>query len=153
MGQPIFPGETGVDQFVSIAKMLGTPTRDQVVAMNPDYMEYAFPHVDPQPWSKAFRPGTPADVVDYVAKLLVYDPRARPTALQCCAHALFDGLREQSTQVSSTVPLPDHLFTFTREEVAMMDAELTEKLVPSWYRHGSGAAKVVVEDSAPVSLA
>ena len=28
LGQPIFPGESGVDQIVEIIKILGTPTRD-----------------------------------------------------------------------------------------------------------------------------
>lgn len=28
LGQPLFPGESGVDQLVEIIKVLGTPTRD-----------------------------------------------------------------------------------------------------------------------------
>lgn len=28
MGQPIFPGESGVDQLVEIIKVLGTPTKE-----------------------------------------------------------------------------------------------------------------------------
>lgn len=30
LGQPLFPGESGVDQLVEIIKVLGTPTRDQI---------------------------------------------------------------------------------------------------------------------------
>jgi len=30
LGQPIFPGDSGVDQLVEIIKVLGTPTREQV---------------------------------------------------------------------------------------------------------------------------
>jgi hypothetical protein len=40
LGQPIFPGESGVDQLVEIIKILGTPSREQILAMNPDYKEY-----------------------------------------------------------------------------------------------------------------
>ena len=29
LGQPIFPGDSGVDQLVEIIKVLGTPTREQ----------------------------------------------------------------------------------------------------------------------------
>ena len=36
LGQPLFPGGSGVDQLVEIVKILGTPTREQVVAMNPE---------------------------------------------------------------------------------------------------------------------
>lgn len=28
LGQPLFPGESGVDQLVEIIKVLGTPTRE-----------------------------------------------------------------------------------------------------------------------------
>lgn len=36
LGRPLFPGGSGVDQLVEIVKILGTPTKEQVVAMNPD---------------------------------------------------------------------------------------------------------------------
>jgi len=153
LGQPIFPGESGVDQLVEIIKVLGTPTREELMAMNPNYTEFKFPHVNPHPWSKVFRSRTPADTVDYVAKLLVYDPKRRPSGLQCCTHSLFDDLRDQNTRISSTKPLPDHLFTFSREEQAMMDAELREKLIPSWHRRPGSAAKFAEEGAAPVSPA
>ena len=35
LGQPLFPGESGIDQLVEIIKVLGTPTRDQIKTMNP----------------------------------------------------------------------------------------------------------------------
>ena len=43
LGQPLFPGESGVDQLVEIIKVLGTPTRDQIHSMNPNYSEFKFP--------------------------------------------------------------------------------------------------------------
>lgn len=43
LGQPIFPGESGVDQLVEIIKILGTPSRENIIAMNPNYKEYRFP--------------------------------------------------------------------------------------------------------------
>ena len=30
LGQPIFPGESGVDQLVEIIKILGTPAKEQI---------------------------------------------------------------------------------------------------------------------------
>jgi serine/threonine protein kinase len=30
LGQPLFPGESGVDQLVEIIKVLGTPTRSVI---------------------------------------------------------------------------------------------------------------------------
>ena len=47
LGQPLFPGESGIDQLVEIIKVLGTPTRDQIRTMNPNYMEHKFPQIKP----------------------------------------------------------------------------------------------------------
>jgi len=52
LGQPIFPGDSGVDQLVEIIKVLGTPTRDQIREMNPNYTEFKFPQIKSHPWQK-----------------------------------------------------------------------------------------------------
>lgn len=52
LGQPLFPGESGVDQLVEIIKILGTPTREQIKAMNQNYTEFKFPAIKAHPWSK-----------------------------------------------------------------------------------------------------
>lgn len=36
LGQPLFPGESGVDQLVEIIKVLGTPSKENIVKMNPN---------------------------------------------------------------------------------------------------------------------
>lgn len=54
LGQPLFPGESGVDQLVEIIKVLGTPTREQIKNMNPNYTEYKFPQIKACPWNKVF---------------------------------------------------------------------------------------------------
>lgn len=40
LGQPLFPGESGIDQLVEIIKVLGTPTRDQIKTMNPNVSRF-----------------------------------------------------------------------------------------------------------------
>ena len=55
LGQPLFPGESGIDQLVEIIKVLGTPTREQIKTMNPNYMEHKFPQIKPHPFSKVCR--------------------------------------------------------------------------------------------------
>ena len=52
LGQPLFPGESGIDQLVEIIKVLGTPTREQIRTMNPNYMEHKFPQIKPHPFNK-----------------------------------------------------------------------------------------------------
>ena len=52
LGQPLFPGESGIDQLVEIIKVLGTPSREQIKTMNPNYMEHKFPQIKPHPFPK-----------------------------------------------------------------------------------------------------
>lgn len=56
LGQPIFPGDSGVDQLVEIIKVLGTPTREQIREMNPNYTEFKFPQIKSHPWQKVTGP-------------------------------------------------------------------------------------------------
>ncbi len=52
LGQPIFPGDSGVDQLVEIIKVLGTPTKEQSRQMNSNYTEFKFPQIKAHPWHK-----------------------------------------------------------------------------------------------------
>ncbi|GMP81306.1 hypothetical protein CsSME_00036061 [Camellia sinensis var. sinensis] len=52
--QPLFPGESGVDQLVEIIKVLGTPTREEIKCMNPNYIEFKLPQTKPHPWHKGW---------------------------------------------------------------------------------------------------
>lgn len=80
LGQPLFPGESGVDQLVEIIKVLGTPQREEIEAMNPNYTEFQFPQIKAHSWNKIFRSRTPPEAIDLLEKMLVYDPKryARP---------------------------------------------------------------------------
>lgn len=55
LGQPLFPGDSGVDQLVEIIKVLGTPAKEQIVSMNQNYTNYKFPEIKPHPWPKVFK--------------------------------------------------------------------------------------------------
>ena len=41
-----------MDQLVEIIKVLGTPTREEIKAMNPNYTEFKFPQIKAHPWNK-----------------------------------------------------------------------------------------------------
>ena len=82
IGSPIFPGSSGVDQLVEIIKVLGTPTKDELKSMNPNYQEFKFPQIRPHPWNNVFKPTTPADAIDAVGQMLKYVPDLRPKAIE-----------------------------------------------------------------------
>ena len=62
-----------------------------------------------------FRHRTPREAIDFVASLLQYDPKARPTPLGGLLNPYFDELRDPNTKLPNGGPLPD-LFNFTQEE-------------------------------------
>jgi len=129
LGQPIFPGDSGVDQLVEIIKVLGTPTREQIKEMNPNYTEFKFPQIKSHPWPKVFRARTSPEAIDLVSRLLEYTPSARITPLQACAHTLFDELREPGTKLPSGRDLPP-LYNFTEHELKVCPS-LNSQLMPA----------------------
>ena len=82
MGTPLFPGASGVDQLVEIIKILGTPSRDELKSMNPNYQEFKFPQIKAQAWSNLFRSSTPPEAKDLVQIMLTYTPTLRCKAIE-----------------------------------------------------------------------
>uniref|UniRef100_A0A8C6X3W3 [tau protein] kinase n=1 Tax=Naja naja TaxID=35670 RepID=A0A8C6X3W3_NAJNA len=112
LGQPIFPGDSGVDQLVEIIKVLGTPTREQIREMNPNYTEFKFPQIKAHPWIKVFKPRTPLEAISLCSRLLEYTPATRLSPLEACANSFFDELREPNARLPNGRDLPP-LFNFS----------------------------------------
>ncbi|KAF5122606.1 Protein kinase gsk3 [Metarhizium anisopliae] len=135
LGQPLFPGESGIDQLVEIIKVLGTPTREQIRTMNPNYMEHKFPQIKPHPFNKVFRKAD-ASAIDLIARLLEYTPTERQSAIDAMVHPFFDELRDPGTKLPDSRhgsgqlrDLPA-LFDFTRHELSIAP-HLNAQLVPA----------------------
>ncbi|CAG8665727.1 2094_t:CDS:2, partial [Scutellospora calospora] len=128
IGKPLFPGESGIDQLVEIIKVLGTPTREQIKTMNPNYMEHKFPQIKPHPFSKVFRARTPPEAIDLISRLLEYTPPNRLTAVEAMCHPFFDELRNPETRLPNGKELPK-LFDFTEQELSIRN-DLISQLVP-----------------------
>ena len=133
LGQPLFPGESGVDQLVEIIKVLGTPTREEIKCMNPNYTESKFPQIKAHPWHKIFHKRLPPEAVDLVSRLLQYSPNLRCTALEALAHPFFDELRDPNTRLPNGRYLPP-LFNFRANELKGVPPEMLVKLIPSHAR-------------------
>ncbi|KAH9732144.1 Shaggy-related protein kinase theta [Citrus sinensis] len=98
LGQPLFPGESGVDQLVEIIKILGTPTREEIKCMNPNYTEFKFPQIKAHPWHKIFHKRMPPEALDLVSRLLQYSPSLRCTANWLVPLMNCDNVLSRSTQ-------------------------------------------------------
>ncbi|XP_046886545.1 glycogen synthase kinase-3 beta-like isoform X3 [Hypomesus transpacificus] len=139
LGQPIFPGDSGVDQLVEIIKVLGTPSREQIKEMNPNYTEFRFPQITAHPWTKpcvigpqVFRPRTPVEAIGLCSHLLEYTPTSRLTALEACGHAFFDELRDPNLKLPNGRDAPP-LFNFSTQELSSKPM-LASVLIPAHAR-------------------
>jgi glycogen synthase kinase 3 beta len=149
LGQPLFPGESGIDQLVEIIKVLGTPTRDQIRTMNPNYMEHKFPQIKPHPFSKVFRKAD-ASAIDLISKLLEYTPTQRLSAIEAMVHPFFDELRDPSTRLPDSRhqnggprDLPP-LFDFSLHELSIRP-DLNQQLVPPHIKAGLRAKGIDID--------
>ncbi|KAF5455450.1 hypothetical protein F2P56_025023 [Juglans regia] len=133
LGEPLFSGERAVDQLVEIIKVLGTPTREEIKCMNPNYTEFKFPQIKAYPWYKIFNKRVPPEAVDLVSRLLQYSPNLRSTALEALVHPFFDELRDPSTCLPNGRPFPP-LFNFKSHELKEVPAEMVVKLIPKHAR-------------------
>ncbi|CCM03915.1 uncharacterized protein FIBRA_06066 [Fibroporia radiculosa] len=150
LGQPLFPGESGIDQLVEIIKVLGTPSRDQIKTMNPNYMEHKFPQIKPHPFSKVFRPRTAPEAIDLVSKLLEYTPEVRLSAVQAMCHPFFDELRVEGARMPNGKDFPP-LFDFTREELSVRP-DLIRQLVPPHCEKELASRGIHLDSFVPIPL-
>ncbi|GAA0166628.1 non-receptor serine/threonine protein kinase [Lithospermum erythrorhizon] len=136
LGQPLFPGENAVGQLVEIIKVLGTPTREEIRCMNPNYNDFRFPQIKAHPWHKIFHKRMPPEAIDLASRLLQYSPSLRYTALEACAHPFFDELREPNARLPNGRPLPP-LFNF-KQELTGASPELINRLIPDHVKRQMG---------------
>ena len=80
-----------------------------------------------------FRSRTPADAIDLISKILVYNPDRRLKPLEALLHPFFDELRDKNTKLPNGNPLPD-LFDFSKEETSSTSPDIIDQLVPAWYK-------------------
>jgi len=58
------------------AQVVGTPTREEIEAMNPNYTEFKFPQIKPHSWARVFKAKATPEAIDLISKLLQYTPGA-----------------------------------------------------------------------------
>jgi len=138
LGTPLFQGGSGVDQLVEIIKVLGAPSKEEILAMNNNYTQFRFPTVKPLQWETVFRSiknkgqSVPKTAIDLIRNLLVFHPEVRTKPFEALAHPFFDELRSADTPlVSGSGSQMPELFNFTEEEFTEMnDYGGREKFMP-----------------------
>ncbi|OMJ67284.1 hypothetical protein SteCoe_35601 [Stentor coeruleus] len=120
LGKPLFPGESATDQIVEIIKVLGTPTREQLLEMNPKYHGPKLPDIRGTPWARVFKGKASIEVVNFLESLLVYSPGRRLNAYQALHHPFFAELRNRECRLPSGGRLPE-MFNWNELERKFID--------------------------------
>ena len=131
-GEILFKGDKPHSQLVEIIKNLGTPSEEDIKAMNPNYKEFKFPKVKPQPIAKVAGEKVDPLLLDLLAKIFIYDPNQRLTPYQALAHNYFDELRKEQFRMPTGNSIPD-LFNFSLDEKRQMGQDMCDLLIPRWY--------------------
>ena len=113
INRPIFPGKSANEQLTEIMKILGTPNKEEINAMNPKYKDGdKLPKVNPILWKDVFKGKTNDELyIDLISHLLVYDPNKRYTPYQAMCHPFCNDIKNTS------VKIPKHLFEFKPCEI------------------------------------
>ena len=100
LNKPIFPGKTATDQLMEIMKVLGTPTYDQMKAMNGKVINSSkLPVFIQKPWKEVFKGKNEDELyIDLVAHLLLYEPEKRFSPYQALCHPYFDELKKKRSK-------------------------------------------------------
>merc|ERR550534_1195922 len=124
LGTPLFQGGSGVDQLVEIIKVLGAPSRADILAMNPSYKQFTFPKVKAMPWKEVFKdvkyknkPMSPS-AQDLIKSMLVFQPDERLDSFDALGHDFFATLRTNNARLPNGKRLPP-LFNFSPNEKAL----------------------------------
>jgi len=105
-GQPLFPGESEIDQLFVIQKVLGPLTADQMelCQKNPRFIGVKFPEVTkPETLEKKYLGKLSKKALAFMKMCLKMDPADRISATEALQHPYFEGLRDSipSTPASS----------------------------------------------------
>uniref|UniRef100_A0A8C1GQC8 Cyclin-dependent kinase-like 5 n=1 Tax=Cyprinus carpio TaxID=7962 RepID=A0A8C1GQC8_CYPCA len=108
-GQPLFPGESEIDQLFTIQKVLGPlpPEQMKLFYNNPRFAGLRFPSVShPQTLDRRYLGIINGLMLDLVKNLLCLNPTERFLTEQCLNHPVFQGLRgpERPAAPSPTPP-------------------------------------------------
>mmetsp|Transcript_5606 Transcript_5606/g.20389 ORF Transcript_5606/g.20389 Transcript_5606/m.20389 type:complete len:475 (-) Transcript_5606:272-1696(-) len=119
LGKPLFPGKNVVSQLELITDLLGTPTADVVNKVRNEKARrflQTMPKKPAVPFQQKF-PGVKDDALSLLARLLAFDPAARPTAAEALQDPYFKKLSKPEREPSAS-PISKLEFDFERRKVS-----------------------------------
>ena len=100
-GDPLFPGDSEIDQLFQIQKVVGrlTPDQEEQFATNPRFIGLKFPELkSPETLEKHYVGKMAKNAIDLMNGMLRMDPRSRLTSIQALSHNYFDTVRDAEVE-------------------------------------------------------
>lgn len=99
---------TGSVQQEQGVQVLGTPSKDDILGMNPNYNEFRFPQIKSHPWSKVFDSTIEQEAIDLISGLLRYSPHQRLSGVEAMAHPFFAEILKPDCKLPNGAALTLH---------------------------------------------
>ncbi|CAI2385506.1 unnamed protein product [Moneuplotes crassus] len=100
-GDPLFPGDSEIDQLYQIQKIIGklTPDQEEQFAKNPRFIGLKFPELKtPETLEKHYIGKMAKNAIDLMGGMLRMDPKARYSAIDALSHSYFDTVRDSEVE-------------------------------------------------------
>ncbi|XP_034275975.1 mitogen-activated protein kinase 15 isoform X4 [Pantherophis guttatus] len=114
LGKPLFPGTSTVNQIEQILRVIPPPSPEDLDAFHSDYRASVINRVSCQPQlslEELMPASTPAQALDLLKRLLVFNPEKRLTAEEALEHPYVQrfhcAAKEPALDYSVTLPLAD----------------------------------------------
>jgi mitogen-activated protein kinase 15 len=107
-GKPLFPGSSTLDQMERIVSFTGPPSASDITSMHSEFAETMIANLSynqPRITLKQKLPQADADTLDFVQKMLVFNPERRLTIYQALEHPFVAQFHNPEEEVTTTEPL------------------------------------------------
>uniref|UniRef100_A0A0K0G053 Glycogen synthase kinase 3 alpha (inferred by orthology to a zebrafish protein) n=1 Tax=Strongyloides venezuelensis TaxID=75913 RepID=A0A0K0G053_STRVS len=116
--EALFSGVDSIDQLSCIIKTMGTPTKEDMIALNYNNSKRPLPHIAGPNWPKLLIRNSTPDCLDILSKLLTYNPTKRPKAYEILLDPYFESLVDPNVTLNTKFEMPK-LFNFTSMELSI----------------------------------
>lgn len=107
-GRPLFPGTSTLDQMERVVSYTGTPSTSDIASMRTEFAQTMISNLtysQPRIILSQKLPNADAQTIDFIQKLLIFNPDHRMTAAQALEHPFVAQFRNPAEEITSDEPL------------------------------------------------
>jgi len=106
-GQPMFPGESTMNQLERILEVTGKPTKQDIKSIKSKHTATMLDslNIKQSKTLQTMYPNAPADAIDLMSKLLVFNPEKRLTAEETLKHPFLAQFHDPENETVMSTPI------------------------------------------------